>query len=447
MTPRPRFAWAALLSLAALLPLAARARAAEAPADSTVEGYVRSMADSTDAWFGLSAQPADTTGIDSTRAWALANPRRRPVRRGLGVSFSPAPGFNRVLGPAYGAGISAGSESGFGRVSGAAQWAAGAHQWFGNGGFERRWADALEARTWRVRVRAGRWCTGMDRDFFAPGLSTLRAWLLGNDRSHYLRTDGVRLDASHTTPGWDAGVSGRDMLESPMRTTATWYLTGHRPRLVNNLAATPVRLHEAGAWLTLRPAHTNLELGAHVWRAGGGLGGDADYTRLRASAGHALALGRHLTLASQADYGRLTGTALPQDAFFFGGTRLYTVGENSVHGTGRALGSVELMLVDPLQRVMHVTPTPAFPVQLGVFAASGACWGIDPASGDAQLTARDWPEARTWRSEAGVSLMYRPGLPDPDTFVRIALAWPLGPGPNRTGIGISYTRALEFLRR
>ena len=56
--------------------------AADASADTTVEGYVRSMADSTDRWFGLSAQAADTAA-DKARLTAKG---MRSLRRKLRLS-------------------------------------------------------------------------------------------------------------------------------------------------------------------------------------------------------------------------------------------------------------------------------------------------------------------------------------------------------------------------
>ena len=55
-----RLAAAALLWLAA-----ASARAQDAPADTLLDAYVRQMRDSTDQWFGSTAAPVDTAGLDS----------------------------------------------------------------------------------------------------------------------------------------------------------------------------------------------------------------------------------------------------------------------------------------------------------------------------------------------------------------------------------------------
>jgi hypothetical protein len=434
----------ALLLAAALLP--ARARAEDAPPDTTVEGYVRAMADSTDRWFGLTAQASDTTGLDSLRTYFVTHPRSRPAR-GSRPSISPVVAFNRVLGFAPGAGAAFGRTRGLGRLGAAAQWAMGPDLWLGAGEYERLWADALDAHTWTLRLHAGRDADALDRDYHAPGFSTLYAFFGGADRSHYLRRDGALLDLAHAAPGWSAGVLARDELESPMATTATWYLGGHRPVVVRNDPALLARVHEAGAWGVVRMPRVPYQLEAHAWRGGGGLGGDVSYTRASASIGGALALSRHLTLATQVSYGRLTGMALPQEAFYVGGPTLYTAAENSLQGTGRTLGRTELLMNDPVQSLLGLQARPTFPLQLGVFAGSAARWGFDPLTGRARLTARDWPGREAWLSEAGFSVLYRPGLPDPDSFVRLVVAYPLGPGGRTRSITAAYTRALNFLNR
>lgn len=434
-----------LLLVGAVLP-AARARADVAPADTTVEGYVRAMADSTDRWFGLTAQPVDTTGLDSLRTYYEAHPRARPHARNR-PSFTPVLSFNRVLGFAPGAGVSFGRPLELGRIGAAAQWAMGPDLWLGNGEYVKRWSDALENNTWSLELHAGRGVPAMDRDDDQAALGMLRAFIAGTDRRHYLRRDGARLGLSHAAPGWSAGLEARDQLESPMATTATWTLTGHDPVVVRNDQAFAARVHEAGAWSVVRLPGLPWRLEAHAWRGGGGLGGDVSYTRLRGSLGGPLALGRHVALLTQLGYGRLTGTALPQEAFYLGGSTLYSATANSLQGTGRALGRAELLLIDPVQSVLGLQQRPTFPLQLGVFAGSAARWGFDPLTGVARLTRHDWAARGDWRSEAGFSVLYRPGLPDPDSFVRLAVAYPIGPGSHATTITGIYTRALDFLHR
>ena len=86
-----------------------------------------------------------------------------------------------------------------------------------------------------------------------------------------------------------------------------------------------------------------------------------------------------------------------------------------------------------------------FPLQGGLFVATGAVWGTDPYGGPGS-PAEGWPEKATWRSEVGASLLYRPGVPDEDGYFRLNYAYPLGPGDRDGRWSVSYSRALDLLR-
>ena len=89
-------------------------------------------------------------------------------------------------------------------------------------------------------------------------------------------------------------------------------------------------------------------------------------------------------------------------------------------------------------------PHPAFVVvQGGLFAASGAVWGRDPYGGPL-LPGDALPEREAWLSEAGVSLLYRPGLPEPRGFMRIDYARGVGQN-HESKFTIHYTVPLDLL--
>ena len=90
---------------------------------------------------------------------------------------------------------------------------------------------------------------------------------------------------------------------------------------------------------------------------------------------------------------------------------------------------------------------PTFPIQLSVFAGLGAAWGYDPATGDALASRAWWPESREWQPEVGASVLYRPGIPQPDYFVRVSWAVPVGPGDREPRVALSLGTALSSLHR
>ena len=67
---------ALLGALALSLPGASSAQTPGA-SDSLMNAYMRTLSDSTDAWFGATVAPLDTAGLDSALAVGLANPGRR----------------------------------------------------------------------------------------------------------------------------------------------------------------------------------------------------------------------------------------------------------------------------------------------------------------------------------------------------------------------------------
>jgi len=87
------------------------------------------------------------------------------------------------------------------------------------------------------------------------------------------------------------------------------------------------------------------------------------------------------------------------------------------------------------------------PLQIAAFAHSAARWGYDPATGQPILTPQNKPGRQEWISEAGVSLLLRVGLPDPESFFRLDYAWPVGPGEREPKFFLGYRRTLHMLRR
>src|SRR6185369_13025889 len=118
---------------------------------------------------------------------------------------------------------------------------------------------------------------------------------------------------------------------------------------------------------------------------------------------------------------------------------------NVLAGSRKAFGRAELIFTPDLAKMLHV-PHPAFVVvQGGLFAASGAVWGLDPFGGPA-MEEGSWPERETWLSEAGASLLYRPGLPEPRGFLRLDVARGVG-NNHENKITLHYSVPLDLLRR
>ncbi|MFN8588484.1 MAG: hypothetical protein U0704_11880 [Candidatus Eisenbacteria bacterium] len=422
-----------------------------APADTSVDAYVRGMADSTDAFFGLTAAAPDTAGLDSALAAGLAKPPGARVKRRLSLmpQLSPRYAFNRALGVVLGGNAALGASREWGRVNGWAEYANGPNFWMGGGQYSKRWGgDGDTGLNWGLGIAASRGFASFDRDHWDRLFDSGYALLYGNDRNHYYRTDGVGASLSFGRNGRWGTLGYRNQLESPLATTASWTLTGSDPAVFENRAAAQGRASEAKLTLGGRVPRMPVTLETQWWAAGGPLGGDFDYSRGRFAAGGAFPLGRLFALLPQVHYGRVTGDVTPQNAFYLGGGPGLRAAEGkSLAGAGGAGAALEVLLQDDVFHAFGLREPPTFPIQLSVFAGLGATWGYDAATGTATTSGDWWPEAREWQPEAGASVLYRPGIPDPDYFVRVSWAVPVGPGGREPRLALSLGTMLSSLHR
>ncbi len=440
------------LVLLALLTNAGAGRAQGVPPDSLLDAYVRGLSDSTEAWFGITAAPVDTAGLDSALAVGLSTlPGARRAgggdARGLRFGWSPAPGFNRADGAQLGVGLSLRSPLP-GRLTGRAQYTTGSKDALGEAAWSESWrVHSLRSRL-ALRMAAGRWTETADRDHFDPVFASISAVLWGGDRHQYLRRDGVRAslrlgdDRTAATIGW------RDQLESSLPYTTRWTAFGGPPELERNDVVLEGRVRELALIADLPVPGTRFGLQAAHWTSDTRLGSDRQYRRTRLLVAGDVSLGRRFALVPQAGYGRLRGEILPQQAFYFGGSPdIRTLERNEWSGAGRTFARADLVLVDDLRMLLRL-PLPAWlPLQASVFAATGASWGRDPVTGVAQPTSRDWPHRSEWLSEAGGGLSWRPGIPDPLSALRFEYAVPLGADGRDAAFTIAFKHPLGLLRQ
>ncbi len=425
------------------------ALAAEAPTDSLLDDYLRHLADSTDTYFGLSAQRPDTAGLDTALAARLSTHGAGRLggargRQALRVAFAPDPGFTRVDGPVYGARAWIGRRSGPGRIALRAGYASGPNEWRGGAGFE-KWLRRGDA-TWMFEAGFGRLTTGMDRDASDLRLAQLRAFLNGADtRSYYLR-EGVSARLAREHPLWRASATLRSMDDSPMDVAARWNLLSTDLVRSDNLAAAAGRSNEFELEASARLGTLPYYAEASYLTSGNALGSDFEYRRYRGAIAGDVGLRGWLSLVPQLEYGRLTGQLVPQSAFYLGGSRsLRSLRGSSLAGTNAALARLDAILLPDILTLLRIPHPDALPLQIGAFGAIGAVWGRDPYGGPG-TTDEPWPEHGDWRPEAGLALLYRPGLPDPNGFVRVSWANALGPYAGGSRITISYSRGVDLVQ-
>lgn len=443
-----RRGWAVAVLVALGIAMAPRARAQSAPPDSLLDDYMRRMSDSTSAFFGMTAATPDTAGLDSALVAGLAKPpgASRRMQRSRRLSFAPAFGFNRVEGWQLGGEAGIGASRGQGRLTGKLLYSLGQEELLGGGRYLRRWTDRKREAAWMLDLWGGRTSEPFDRDHYDEAYTTVRAILVGADRHQYLRRDGVRGMLSRQTARGRLAVGYRDQLESSRSTTTQWNLFGRELALVPNGPAAFGRAREAQFETELVVPGLPMRLQAQHWTAGRATNSDFTYRRTRVAVGGDVGITRHIALAPQFEWGRLRGEALPQEAFFLGGSpSVRSLDRNARIGTGKAFARLDALLMDDVLALLHIPHPDILPVQIGAFVGSGAIWGGEAFTGG-PATRRDFPHANEWLSETGVSVMYRPGLPDPDFYVRLDYVLPLGPASGReAGFSLSLQRTLNLL--
>ncbi len=427
---------------------AAPARAETAPPDTLLDDYMRRMADSTSSYFGMTAQLPDTAGLDSVLVAGLAKPAAPSARaqRAMRLDRSPAFGFNRVDGWQLGGELATGASRGLGRISGRLLYTLGQEDFLGGGRYLRRWTQRGQDAAWTLDLWGGRTTEPFDRDHYDEAYTTIRAVLSGADRHQYVRRDGVRGTLSRETPLGRISASYRDQLESSRATSTTWNLFGKELALGPNGPAAFGRAREAMFAGELHVPNVPLHLQAQHWTAGQATNSDFTYRRTRLAAGGDIGLFGHVVLAPQLEWGRLRGDALAQQAFFLGGgPSVRSLDRNELRGTGKMFARLDAMLLDDVLQLLRIPHPDMFPIQLGAFIGSGAVWGGEAFTGGT-ATRRDLPRRREWLSETGASLLYRPGIPDLDFFVRLDYVRPLGPEAGReAGWVVTFQRTLNLL--
>jgi hypothetical protein len=433
---------AAVLLLAAAVPSRGQTPAAR---DTSLEGFLGGLSDSTDRYFGLSAAPLDTTDLDFVLDDFTGS--RRRFTFGITPSFD----FNRVDGSTPGLAVAVGEEpsepehTSWGDLMGIVARANGPGRVLGGARYANRlW---LRGQPLDVRLWAGRRTMPLNRKHEGRLLTAASALLFGSDWSHYLRADGATVSLSHTRGRWRARARYRHLLESPLRTTATWNLARRDPEMPWNLAAAQGRNRELGYLLAMRWPHLPLRTEVEYQTSSRRLGSDFDYRRWRAAAGLDLSLGHFASLVPQLSWGRLTGDAVPQASFYLGadGT-LRSLHHDERGGTGCVIAKLDLIGAQDLLETLRIPHPAALPLQGALFVATTAVWGHDPYGGPA-VGGQGWPDRQAWLSEVGASVLYiSPLLFDRNSALRISYAWPIGPDSRTARWSLSISRALDLLQ-
>jgi hypothetical protein len=442
-----------LLAVAVPAPGAAEPPGEGEPRDS-LEIFLDKLRRESDERFGEATVRFDTTGFDSLLQERLAHPP--PVRLSRDRYLQPEMvlRYDRAEGFVLGSGVQLWSRPA-GTIHAKAAYAFGSeavlHEvgwrrilWLGSGyGF----ADRRDvSRDWSqggvslfgVEVSYAREGALFAFEHAQPGISTLNAFFLGTDRQGYYERRGVEASARLRHGGLDVIAGYRDGKEKALARNADF-------ALFRDDAKTPgVRPAGAGTFrhFRLRAAYEPDDRRHAALLEGQGLGNDG--WRLRGVAGSSVGLGRTVKALVQLEGGAARTTSPAQRRFEIGGPRAVAslpYGEGSTDHL--LLGKLEFLHSASLLDWLRLPRPDFFDLSLGAFFHYGVAWD-DPGRRDIVFS---MPPSAGWRGAAGLSLLYRPGLPDPRTFWRFQLGWPVGPDAGDMRLTLAIGREFDLVGR
>lgn len=406
---------------------AVRAGAQDAPSDS-LDLYLHDLADSTDQYFGGPTATFDTTGLDSLYQVARVHPLK--LSTGGGTSIYPVVRYHRTEGPVLGAGAS------LTHVGGGTAQVWGSYGFSGQSGrYAAGWQRMLfhsgKTRP-ESRYESGSIGNGTRLDFFARyaretlpimpehaaidlgGASALVSGL--NEQSVYEQR-GVATGLTLWTTDFRFQAGFRHALDQPMRVETEFSFFGDKDDVPFNTAARHDEYSEAfGGVGFSRPD----------WDFGGVLDardGGGDRWRLRAALGKSLRVTRAFRASLQVEGGAAAAHAPRQRLFEIGGARAVpSLPYGDEFGDHLLLGKLELMYGKGILETLNIGHPRWLVLQPFGFWNSGAAWQ-DPAQRDIVFSK---PPEDAFHHAAGFGLALRAGVPDPDTYFRFYLAFPLG---------------------
>jgi hypothetical protein len=407
---------------------AARAFAQASPPADSLDLYLHSLADSTDDYFGAPSATFDTTGLDSLFAVAKVHPLK--LSRGGAVSLYPVARYHRTEGAVLGAGARVTSV--FGGVAQA--WGS-----YGFAGKQGRYAAGWTRTLWRPgqirpseRYDTGRIGNGNRLDFSARyaretlpimpehaaidfgGASALVSGL--NEQSVYEQR-GVTTSLTLWTGDWRFLAGFRHALDQSMDNETDFSFFGDHDQVPLNTPATKDEYSEGLGGVAFY---------RQDWGLGGvldGRGGGGDRWRLRGALGKNLGITKSFRATLQVEGGAAAAHAPRQRLFEIGGARAVpSIAYGAESGDHLLLGKFELMYGNGLLETLHIGHPKWLVLQPFGFFHSGAAWD-DPAERDILFSK---PPSQAFHQSVGFGLALRAGVPDPDTYIRIYLAFRTG---------------------
>jgi len=437
------------LLVALLLAVAAPAFAqapAPVPSDS-LDSFLKGLADSTDASYGTQSVTFDTTGLDTLSLNALTRPPALP-RRSSGTAFYPMLGFHRAEGWIVGAGARLGSRTA-GWLEPSATYSFSNEEARYSIGWRRtllyRGPSLRRTLVERGRIVPGR--TRLDLELryareslpFAPEHATPRignpdAFLTGNTSSSLYERRGFEAALTLWKHDFRLEAGVRDAKEDRMPLVNDFALFTRSENIPANVQADTDEYTEPFG--SIGWVRTDLEAGALAEFRGGG----DERWRARGVLAKALRFGAPLKAYAQVEYGAAAADAPLQRKFWIGGPRAVPTLVMDSGGTDHMLlGKLEFIEAHDVLKATGL-PHPDWLVLQPLFGVRGAAaWD----RGENTLFAT--PPSEAWAGSAYAGLAYRLGIPEPDVFLRMFVAFPIGPNSGQTTFRVMLRAPFDLL--
>jgi hypothetical protein len=182
------------------------------------------------------------------------------------------------------------------------------------------------------------------------------------------------------------------------------------------------------------------------WQFAGTLdaAGDAPRWRVRGALGKGLNLTSRVKAVLQVEAGATRQDGPRQRKFEIGGAKAVPSLEYGASpGAHLLIGKAELIESTNLWHALGLHRPDWFVPQPTAFIHYAASWD-DPAGRNNFFVK---PPGTAWRGAAGIGLGWRVGLPEPDVFWRIEMAWPVGPESGSPTLNFTLGRGFDLVGR
>jgi hypothetical protein len=444
--------WVAVLAGLCLLTPAVGAQESGSQEPDSLTRFLEDLSKTTDDYFGETTSRFDTTGFDTLLQHRWANPLELPSpNRGYLLPILITR-FNRAEGLVLGAGANIWNHT-IGTMRANAAYGFSNKSWRYELGWKRilwykdRYGYMSRrdlSRDWNLPTQA---MLGVELHYLRetakfmpeharPFTSDLNAFFIGTDRQSFYKRRGFLGLIRFRWQDWHLTGGYRDANEEAMPKTTNFTLFGNDSAVPGVTLADPDDYNELLGGITFFRRDWDLAVSLN----GRGLGNAA--WRLRGAIAQGFRLWRPIKGVIQIEGGAAEAAAPVQRRFEVGGPAAIPSLGFGVGSTDHLLlGRLELVEAHNLFQALHIPHPDFMDFHAGAFFHYGAVWD-DPAGREVVFSK---PPSTAWRGTVGLSLVYRPGLPDPRTQWRFQAGWPVGPEGGVMRLTLSIGREFDLI--